>query len=95
MTVWRVAVLAVLLGGMSPAFAAEPLPADEPGAKQEAEKLNNLPPVAPPPATSTSPAARRKDARRSTLTFYQPENGGRPSDEPEFQRRREQEPAVG
>ncbi len=43
MTVWRVAVLAVLLGGMSPAFSAEPLPADAPGAKQEAEKLNNLP----------------------------------------------------
>jgi rare lipoprotein A len=47
MTVWRVAVLAVLLGATSPAFSVEPLPADVPGAKQEAEKLNNLPPVAP------------------------------------------------
>ena len=47
MTVWRVAVLVILLSGIGPAFSVEPLPADLPGAKQEAEKLNNLPPVAP------------------------------------------------
>jgi rare lipoprotein A len=47
MKTWRIAVLAVLIGGITPAFSVEPLPADVPGAKQEAEKLNSLPPVAP------------------------------------------------
>jgi len=66
MTVWRVAVLAVLLGGISPAFSAEPLPADVPGAKQEAEKLNNLPPVAPT-ASHVDQSGRKEKGRAS---FY-------------------------
>jgi peptidoglycan lytic transglycosylase len=66
MTVWRVAVLAVLLGGMSPAFSAEPLPADVPGAKQEAEKLNNLPPVTPS-ASHVDQSGRKEKGRAS---FY-------------------------
>ncbi len=66
MTVWRVAVLAVLLGGISSAISAEPLPANEPGAKQEAEKLNNLPPVAPS-AGHIDQSGRKEKGRAS---FY-------------------------
>lgn len=64
MTVWRLAILAVL-GGMTHALAAEPLPADVRGAKQEAERLNNLPPVASAPAGHIDQSGRKEKGRAS------------------------------
>jgi rare lipoprotein A len=42
---WRAAIVAGLLGGTACAALAGPLPAAEPGAKREAERLDLLPPV--------------------------------------------------
>jgi rare lipoprotein A len=42
---WRAAIAAGLLGGTACGAVAGPLPAEAPGAKQEAERLNKLPPV--------------------------------------------------
>ncbi len=66
MSAWRAAVLAVLMGGISQAFSVEPLPADVPGAKHEAEKLNNLPPVAPS-STQVDQSGRKEKGHAS---FY-------------------------
>jgi rare lipoprotein A len=65
MTVWRLVVGAVLLGGT--AYATEPLSVDAPGARQEAEKLNSLPPVAPAPAGHIDHSGRKEKGRAS---FY-------------------------
>jgi rare lipoprotein A len=46
---WRLLVMAILVGGMTQAFAAEPLPAGTSGAEEAAAKLDKLPPVAPAP----------------------------------------------
>jgi rare lipoprotein A len=67
MTVWRLAVLAILMGGMIRAAVAEPLPADVPGAKQEAERLNNLPSVAPALAGHIDQSGRKEKGHAS---FY-------------------------
>jgi rare lipoprotein A len=66
MTPWRGAILAIVVGGFSPAFAAEPLPADMPGAAQEAEKLSKLPPVAPS-ASQVDQSGRKEKGHAS---FY-------------------------
>ena len=42
---WRVAIVAGLLGGIACGAFAGPLPAEAPGAKREAERLNTLPPL--------------------------------------------------
>ena len=60
-------VLAVLMGGDGPGVGGEPLPADVPGAKQEAERLNSLPPVAPAPAGHIDHSGRKEKGRAS---FY-------------------------
>jgi rare lipoprotein A len=67
MTEWRLAVFAVLMGGMTYAAAAEPLPADTPGAQQEAEKLNSLPSVPAAPTGHIDQSGRKQKGRAS---FY-------------------------
>ena len=65
MASWRFAILATLIGGATHVFAAEPLPADAPGAKEAAAQLDSLPPVPPaPPAISTIPGAKRRAGHR-------------------------------
>jgi rare lipoprotein A len=65
MTIARLAVLlTILMMGVTCAFA-EPLPAEVPGAKQEAERLNNLPPIAP--AGHIDQSGRKENGRAS---FY-------------------------
>ena len=59
MTFFRLSLLAVLMGGITCAAVAQPSPV--PGAKQEAERLNNLPPShRRQPGISTTPAERRR-----------------------------------
>lgn len=60
MTTCRLMVLAILMGGTTHAFAAQPQLADAPGARQEAEKLNSLPPVAPAPAGHIDHSGRKQ-----------------------------------
>jgi rare lipoprotein A len=67
MTLCRLSLMAVLMGGMTYASAAEPLRADGPGAKQEAERLNNLPPVPAAPAGHIDQSGRKEKGRAS---FY-------------------------
>lgn len=67
MTLCRLSLVAVLIGGMAYASAAEPLQADGPGAKQEAERLNNLPPVAAASAGHIDQSGRKEMGRAS---FY-------------------------
>jgi rare lipoprotein A len=67
MTSWRIAVLAILLGGVTHVFAAEPLSADAPGARQEAAKLDSLPPVPPAPTGHIDHSGRKQKGRAS---FY-------------------------
>lgn len=64
---WRLAILMIVLCGATNAFAVEPLSADAPGAKQEAEKLNRLPPLAPAPAGHVDHSGRTEKGRAS---FY-------------------------
>lgn len=47
MLMMRVFMVPMIVGGVAVSGLAAPLPADSPAAKQEAEKLNNLPPVPP------------------------------------------------
>jgi rare lipoprotein A len=63
----RLSFVAVLIGGMACAAAAEPSPANVPGAKQEAERLNNLPPAPPAPAGHIDESGRKEKGRAS---FY-------------------------
>lgn len=68
MAVWRLAAaLAILASGATQMAAAEPLPADVPGAKQEAQKLNSLPPVAPAATGHIDQSGRKEKGRAS---FY-------------------------
>jgi rare lipoprotein A len=67
MTDWRLVALMLLIGGTTHAVAVEPLPADVPGARQEAEELNRLPPVPPAPIGQIDHSGRREKGRAS---FY-------------------------
>src|SRR3984957_19183334 len=67
MTLFRLSLLAILMGGITYASSAAPLPSDVPGAKQEAERLNNLPPVASAPAGHIDQSGRKEKGRAS---FY-------------------------
>jgi rare lipoprotein A len=67
MTKWRLVGLAVVMGGMAHAMATEPLPADAPGAKQAAERLNSLPAVAPAAVGHIDHSGRKQKGRAS---FY-------------------------
>jgi rare lipoprotein A len=53
------------MGGMTCAAAAAPLPVDAPGARQEAERLNNLPAVSPAPAGHIDHSGRKEKGRAS------------------------------
>jgi rare lipoprotein A len=67
MTLFRLSLLAVLMGGITYASSAATLPSDVPGAKQEAERLNNLPPVAPASSGHIDQSGRKQKGRAS---FY-------------------------
>lgn len=62
---WNVTLLAFLLGGMASANATEPVRADTPEAKQEAVRLDNLPPVPPAPAGHIDRSGRKESGRAS------------------------------
>ena len=71
----RIAAVAGLLLGcsaMSPALAETP-PPDSPAAKQEAERLAALPPVAPKGKPAIDPSGRKERGRAS---FYAPKFAG-------------------
>ncbi len=57
---WRLVGLAVMIGGMTPAMATEPLPVDVPGAKQAAERLNDLPAVGPAKTVHVDQSGRKQ-----------------------------------
>lgn len=65
MSRWGAVVGAGLLGGLAWGALAGPLPADEPGAKQEAERLDKLPPIAPAPAGHIDHSGRVMKGRAS------------------------------
>jgi rare lipoprotein A len=67
MSIWRTAIAAGWLTGMACGALAAPLPAEAPGAKQEAERLNQLPPVASGAAGHIDHSGRREKGRAS---FY-------------------------
>jgi rare lipoprotein A len=60
MGLWQITVLAVLTVGMACTTKAEPLPANAPGARQEAQRLNNLPPVQPGTAGHIDQSGRKQ-----------------------------------
>jgi rare lipoprotein A len=72
MTKWRAALAAGFLSGATCAALAGPIPPDanpqeQPGAKQEAERLNKLPPVPSAPAGHIDHSGRTEKGRAS---FY-------------------------
>jgi len=66
MSKWHVAIAAGWLTGISCAALAAPLASDAPGAKQEAERLDKLPPVAA--STGHADMSGRKEKGRAS--FY-------------------------
>ncbi len=56
----QVTILASLLAWTAYGAAADPLPVEAPGARLEAERLNNLPPVPPMPVGHTDNSGRRE-----------------------------------
>jgi rare lipoprotein A len=58
-------ILAVVIAGVTHAVAAGPQSVDAPGAKQEAEKLDRMPPVTPAPAGHVDHSGRRQKGRAS------------------------------
>jgi len=62
---WQITILATLMGGMASANAIEPMPADTPEAKQEAKRLDELPPVPPAPAGHIDHSGRKESGRAS------------------------------
>jgi rare lipoprotein A len=64
---WRVIAMAGLVFGSASLTAAAPLPADAPGAKQEAERLDAMPALPPAPAGHVDHSGRKQKGRAS---FY-------------------------
>jgi peptidoglycan lytic transglycosylase len=56
----QVTILAALLGWISYGAAADPLPVEASGARQEAERLNNLPPAPPAPTGHINNSGRKE-----------------------------------
>ncbi|MDR3534774.1 MAG: septal ring lytic transglycosylase RlpA family protein [Rhodopila sp.] len=64
---WRAIAAVGIIGGTACAAIAAPLPAEDPGAKHEAERLNNLPPVPPAPPGHIDHTGRKQ---RGKASFY-------------------------
>jgi rare lipoprotein A len=64
---WQGAVLACVFIGLASVAAAEAPPPGSPEAKQEAERLNKLPPVAPPHSVRVDHSGRKEKGKAS---FY-------------------------
>jgi rare lipoprotein A len=62
---WRAVALAGLFCGSTIGALAGPLPADAPGAKQEAERLDAMPPLPPAPAGQIDRSGRKQKGRAS------------------------------
>jgi len=62
---WQVMLMAGLLGGTSVAAIAASPPPDSAAARQEAERLNNLPPVAPLNTVRIDHSGRKEEGRAS------------------------------
>lgn len=62
---WRAALAAWLLSGVACAALAGPLPAQSPGAKQEAEKLDRLPPILASRSGHIDHSGRKEKGRAS------------------------------
>jgi rare lipoprotein A len=62
---WSVLIAAGLLSGSVFGALAAPLPADAPGARQEAERLSKLPPVAAAPTGHIDHSGRKEKGRAS------------------------------
>jgi rare lipoprotein A len=60
MAVWQAWILALCIGLAVRDGAAAPLPAEAPGAKREAERLNSLPPVSPVPTGHINNSGRKE-----------------------------------
>src|ERR1700684_535932 len=67
MSIWRAALAAGWICGTASGAFAAPLPADAPGATQEAERLDKLPPLPPAPAGDIDHSGRTEKGRAS---FY-------------------------
>jgi len=65
MSIWRAMMTAGCLSGFACGALAAPLPADAPGAKQEAERLDKLPPVAAGPTGHVDRSGRTEKGRAS------------------------------
>jgi rare lipoprotein A len=65
MRLWRAAIAAGWLAGTAYGAVAAPLPTDAPGAKQEAERLDKLPPVGPAPVGHIDHSGRTQKGRAS------------------------------
>src|SRR5882757_7118475 len=62
---WRTVALAGLYCGSTIGALAAPLPADAPGAKQEAERLDAMPPLPPAQAGQIDRSGRKQKGRGS------------------------------
>jgi rare lipoprotein A len=62
---WRAVALAGLLCGSVGCAVAAPLPSDAPGAQQEAQRLDALPPLPPAPAGHIDHSGRKQSGRAS------------------------------
>jgi rare lipoprotein A len=70
MTLSRLLFLAVLMSAISYGAAAAQLSSDLRSAEQEAERLNNLPPVAPAPAGHIDQSGRKEQGRASFYSHH-------------------------
>jgi rare lipoprotein A len=70
MSIWRAAIAAGWLCGLANPALAAPLPADAPGAKQEAERLNKLPALAPATAGHIDHSGRKQAGRASFYSHH-------------------------
>ena len=62
---WRAAIIAGIIGGTAYGAIAGPLPAESPGAKQEAERLDKLPSVPPGRPGRIDQTGRKEKGRAS------------------------------
>jgi peptidoglycan lytic transglycosylase len=67
---WQVMLMAGLLGGTSVAAIAASPPPDSAAARQEAERLNSLPPVAPPDTVRVDHSGRKEEGRASYYAHH-------------------------